>query len=85
MIFYKTVLDTQSVKMSGFGTKSVIEKTINIEGAQLTVGLMLYRATRVKEMERVPDKKKAIDTIPPSFKKSEVKVQPVIQPKAPVQ
>lgn len=52
MFFYKTSLDNQQVKLTQLGSKSVVQKTIALEGAKVNITIMVHKATKTKEMER---------------------------------
>ena len=66
--FGATNLETASVNLSPFGAHSVIEKNITLQGARVGVHLMIHKATRVKEYERIGGTKLGVGPILPPFK-----------------
>ena len=58
-----TTLETQTLKLSGFGAISVIDKHIKLSDARLGVQIMIHKATKVQEFEKVAGKKLAVGPI----------------------
>lgn len=66
-----TVMDSQKFKMSGFNSKSVVERQIQLEGQPLKVEVTLHKALRNKELERVQVTKEAIKGYPKPFREAD--------------
>jgi hypothetical protein len=56
-------LDTAKVKLTLLGTKSTLVKPVTLEGADLTVEVMIHKATKTKEMAIVSVMKKQVGEI----------------------
>lgn len=46
MFYYKTSLDSADMKLTPLGIKSVFEKTVSLEGAKVTIQIMINKATK---------------------------------------
>lgn len=66
--FGKNTLDVQSLQLTTFGAHSVMEKSVQILGQKLAVHLMIHKATKTKEFEKVPGKKLGLGPTLPPFK-----------------
>ena len=86
-MFYKTTLDEQSVPLNGFNMKSVVEKTVKLDGANIDVEATIHKAIKGAETERVKVMKLKIKVIPPPFRtleeQSGVVKKPAAKPQQP--
>ena len=59
-LFGANNLETKQIELRGFGSKSVVDKYVTLQGGRLSASVMIHKATRVKEYEKVPGKKKQV-------------------------
>lgn len=61
-------LETVSLPLSNLGAHSTIDKYVTLQGVRLGVKIMIHKATRGKELEKVPGTKMGISPILRPFK-----------------
>ena len=81
-MIYTTTLDEQSVQLTQFNMKSVIEKQVKLDGVNLDIEATIHKAIKGAETERVKVKKMKIKLIPEPFKTLEEQQQQGRKPAA---
>ena len=59
-LFGSNNLETKQIELRGFNAKSVVDKYVMLQGGRLNASVMIHKATRAKEFEKVPGKKKQV-------------------------
>lgn len=66
--FRNEEMETQSLNLTLFGANSMLEKHFTMQGHRVGIEMMLHKATRVKEYEKVEGTKLGLSPVLPPFK-----------------